>query len=362
MASDGISDTAMLPKLRKSVPESGDLRLDWGWQPLVADKFLFLSVHRSGTINIFDRNPENGELAFLGAISLASDLGSPGKHIDPYMAFADGILYVSGQWTHARGDQDSIGLSWYRIENDGKAKKLGHIPSIAGVLHKSPTGKLLLLAGSFSDKIQEISIGPDGTASVVGEVSGKDSGKSLVFSPNGKFCYSMGDTDLSIFSCGKDGLLSRTSSLKLPDPPEGKKSDHCLCIPPDCRHIYVFIRYMDQKKAKCAGWIFKLDQESGMPAFVERSDIPELAGIREAVFLPDGKAAYYCGEAFNICGLGYLIRDTETGKLSFGAKASGSNPSFHFAYDKRSGTIYLGGHYAPKQFKIFDAAKFADTP
>jgi hypothetical protein len=57
--------------------------------------------------------------------------------------------------------------------------------------------------------------------------------------------------------------------------------------------------------------------------------------------------------------LGILKRDPETGKLSDLAKVPGANPAARFAYAPESGTLYLGGTWSTKSFRIYDVPKAA---
>ena len=165
------------------------------------------------------------------------------------------------------------------------------------------------------------------------------------------------DDSIAVLSCADNGELSYISSVDFPEKPTGKISDYCIFVSPDGKHLYTFLRYVQDKTAKCAGRIFKRDEKNGALSFLKNADINELTGIKQVIFLPDGKVAYYCGEAFNICGLGFLTRNPDTGDISFGGKAKGSNPAFCFDYDPNTGTIYLGGYHSQKVFKIFKAYK-----
>lgn len=351
------------PKLKVELKEEADLQLDWAWQPYVAGKLCFLSVHRSGIVAIFSRDEQTGDVKFLKAVPLAADLGSAGRHADPYLAFsAKNILYVAGEWTHASSDQHALGLSWYQVDpKDGAFKKLGNIPCSAGVLHASPDPNTLYLSAGFANQIHVIKLDPkDGTPSVAEKISGKGLGHALVAAADRKFYYALGGDTVSWLAAAPDGKLTLSGSLALPDLTI-QPGDVSLFLSPDGRHAYValFKRYDKPENAYVA--LLKRDAATGALTFGERLPHMGMGGIGQVTFAPDGRTAYFCADPERpASGLGSFQRDPETGKLSNLAKVPGANPASFFAYDTASGTIYLGGTWSTKSFKLFTVPKVAE--
>ena len=358
------ADTAT-PKQKSEIPEAGDLKLDWAWQPLIAGPLFFLSVHRSGAVHIFNRDEKSGDIKFMQSIPLAADLGRAGTHVDPYLAFSTKhILYVAGEWTHAHGDGDAIGLSWYQIDpKNGAFKKLGNIPCAAGVLYPTPDPNTLYLAAHFADQIHVIKLDPsDGKPTVAEKITGKGIGHGLQFSPDRKFAYSMGgDGTLGWLTCAPDGKLTYAGSLTLPELKAGK-DNLSLFISPEGKHVYaaLFKRYDPSDTAYVA--LLKRDEQSGALSFGEKLPAGSMGGVGQVTFTPDGRTAYACADPEKpASGLSYIKRDPETGKLSDLTKVPGANPAAFFAYAPDTGTLYLAGTWSTKTFKIYDALKSPPT-
>lgn len=352
-----------LPRLRTEIREQGDLKLDWAWQPVVAGKLFFLSVHRSGIVAVFSRDEQTGDVTFLKSIPVAADLGSAGRHLDPHLAFsAKNILYLAGEWTHASGDQHSIGLSWYQVDpKDGAATRLGNIPCSAGVLYPSPDPDTLYLSAGFAGQIHVIKLDPrDGKPAVAEKISGKGLGRALVATADRKFYYALNGDTVSWLAAAPDGKLTLAGALALPDLAI-QPNDFSLFLSPDARHVYVslFKRYDKPENAYVA--LLKRDAATGALTFGERLPHMGMGGIGPVVFAPDGRTAYFCADPERpASGLGCFQRDPETGKLSNLAKAKGANPASFLAYDPVSGTIYLGGFWSTKSFKVFSVPKGAE--
>jgi 6-phosphogluconolactonase (cycloisomerase 2 family) len=345
-----------LPKLRTEIKEDADLKLDWAWQPYVAGKLFFLSVHRSGTVAVFSRDEQTGDVQFLQAIPVAADLGSAGRHLDPHLAFSTkNILYVAGEWTHAGSDQHSIGLSWYQVDpKDGAFTKLGNIPCSAGVLHASPDPNTLYLSATFAKQIHVIRLDPrDGKPVVAEKIDGKGLGRALVAAPDRKFYYALNGDTVSWLTATPDGKLTLSGSLTLPDLTI-QPSDCSLFLSPDGKHAYaaLFKRYDKPESAYVA--LLTRDAATGALTFGERLPHMGMGGIGQVVFAPDGRTAYFCADPERpASGFGSFQRDPETGKLDNLIKAKGANAASFLAYDSISGTIYLGGTWSTKSFKLF---------
>jgi len=357
---------AALPKPKAEVKEEGELKLDWALQPYIAGPLFFLSVHRSGVINVFNRDEKTGDVKFLSAIPVAKDLGREGTHLDMNLAFsAKNIIYASGSWTHAHGDGDSIGLNYYQVEpKDGTFKKLGTLPCSAGVLYASPDPNTLYLSAYFATQIHVIKLDPaSGKPTVAEKLTGKGMGAGLVLSPDKKFCYTLGaDGAVSWLACGADGKLAPIGSLALPEMTISGAGDFCLFGSPDGKHVYtaVFKRYDRPENAYLAS--FKRDEKTGALTFIEKLPPMSTGGLTQVSFAPDGLTAYFCAEPEHpASGLGILKRDPETGKLSGQAMVPGANPASRFAYASDTGTLYLGGTWSIKSFRIFEVPKAAVT-
>jgi 6-phosphogluconolactonase (cycloisomerase 2 family) len=358
----GQAADEFVPKFKTEVKEEGELKLDWVWQPYLSGSLLFVSVHRSGTVNIFSRDTATGDIKFLKAVTVSADLGNPTRHLDPHVALSPkNILYVAGGWTHAGSDNDSIGLSWYQIDpKDGSAKKLGTIKCAAGVLHASVNPNVLYLSTYFAKEIHHIALDPNDGKPVIGEkVAGKGLGRELACSPDRKTWYSMTKDAIGCMTADKDGKLTYGASVEIPGVPENANSQ-CLFASPDGRHVYVALRYDYGKPGGAKGYVgvFKRDDKTGALTFSERLELNALGGAAQVAFLSDGKLAYFCGcPESPAAGLGYLKRDPETGKLTLGGKTPGANPASFLAYARDTGTIYLGGFWSTKSFKVFSALK-----
>ena len=352
------ADDAGIPKLKKEIKEEGDQKLNWVWQPLVADSLLFLSVHRSGTINIYSRDTATGDIKYLSAIPLAADLGSPGRHLDPHMAFVSklNIIYAAGEWTHAGSDKDNIGLSWYQVDpKDGLPKKQGKIACSAGVLYLSPDPSVLHLAAKFLGEAHTITLAADGTPTVGDVVKGKGLGKTLLYSPDNKFVYSAaaGGT-LAWMECSAEGKLKYVASLALPDAPGGEP---CLFMSPDGKHVYVTLSRYGQKEA-AFGAILNRDAKTGALTLAETFAMREMVGAERAVVSDDGKSVYVAaGPECPASGLSCLKRDLDTGRLTFVSKVRGVAPTSFLAYDPKTATIYTGGSFSRSGFAIVGLPK-----
>ncbi|MCW8131770.1 MAG: beta-propeller fold lactonase family protein [Planctomycetota bacterium] len=348
----------LLPNLTREVKEEGDLKLDWAWQPLAHGNLFFISIHRSGTLNSFRRDPKTGEITFLKAINVAEELGKARRHIDlNYVVSEKNILYVAGAWTHAHGDGDGIGLRWYQVdEKDGSFKLLGTIPTVAGhTLVRSAQPNTLYLLSGFSKTLQTIAIDPStGAASVSAKVTGKGIDSGLAASPDGRFWYSAGKEGVAVLAADKTGALSLASTAALPEVPENSHYWRAI-VSPDGKHLYVAMRCNYGKPGvQGQGVLYARDASTGALTLVEKIEIPQLGGISGFAFTADGKTLYYCGgpEA-PAAGLGYFVRDPASGKLTHGGKAQGASPVNGFAYAPDSGTIYAGGFWSTKSFKLF---------
>lgn len=351
-----------LPKFKTEVKEEGELKLDWVWQPYVAGSLLFVSVHRSGTVNVFSRDTATGDIKFLKAITVSADLGNPTRHLDPNLAFsAKNILYVAGGWTHAHGDADSIGLSWYQVDpKDGSSKRLGTVKCAAGAPHVSANPNLLYLSTYFAKEVHVIALDPsDGKPTVAEKIAGKGLGLQLACTSDRKSWYSMTNNAIGCMTADQDGKLAYTACADIPDVPANANSQ-CLFVSPDGKHVYVALRYDYGKPGGAKGYVgvFKRDEKSGALTFSERLDLNQLGGATQVAFLADGKLAYFSGGPESpAAGLGYFKRDPDTGKLTYGGKTPGANPASFLAYAPDTGTIYQGGFWSTKSFKVFSVSK-----
>lgn len=348
----------LLPKLTKEVKEEGDLKLDWAWQPLVHGNLFFISVHRSGTLNSFRRDLKTGEITFLKAVNIAEELGKTGRHVDlNYVVSEKNIVYVAGAWTHAHGDNDGIGLRWYQVEEkEGSFKLLGSIPTAAGhTLVQSGQPNVLYLLSGFSKVVHVVNIDPsNGAATLGGKVTGKGVETGLAGSPDGRFWYSVSKEGVAVLAADKNGGLSLTSTAALPDVPDNSHYWRAI-VSPDGKHLYVGMRCNYGKPGVPGlGVLYSRDAATGALNLIEKIDLEQLGGISGFAFTADGKTLYYCGgpEA-PASGVGYFVRDPATGKLTHGGKAAGANPVCGFAYAPETGTIYAGGFWSTKSFKIF---------
>lgn len=344
-----------MPKFKTEIKEEGELKLDWTWQPYIAGNLFFMSVHRNGSIVSFRRDEQSGDIKFLSSVDVAKDLGNPGRHNDPNFVMSNkNIVYVAGGWTHAHGDHDSLGLSWYQVEpKDGTFKKLGNIPCAAGTPLASANPNLLYFTTYFAGEIHQIKLDPnDGKPIIAEKVKGKGLGNGLVGSPDGKFYYSSNGASIGVMTSASDGLLSYSGSVEVPD--VANVSRNCLFTAPDGKHIYLQITA--DKKSYVA--IFNRDAKSGILSFAEKFEMGEFDGVAQVTFLSDGKIGYWCGGPETpASGFGYVKRDPVSGKLTCGGKAPGGTCTWRFAYAADTGTIYLAGYWSSKGFKIFTAQR-----
>ncbi|MBI3831188.1 MAG: beta-propeller fold lactonase family protein [Planctomycetes bacterium] len=355
----------LMPKLKTEIKEEGDLKLDWAWQTYVTGPMFFLSVHHSGTINSFSRDEKTGDLKFLNSVNVATELQRTGTHVDlNYTVSNKNILYVGGAWTHAHGDEHSIGLRWYKVDpKNGSFTKLGELPciAVAGMVPSS-NPNLFYLCAQFAHCVIEVNLDPaDGKPTLGNKIVGKGIGGGMVPSPDGMHFYSVSAEGIGWLNSDKDGKLAYASSVEIPDLPSSADSNN-LFVSPDGKHVYFCTRYDYGKPggSKSFGAIFKRDANTGALTFAEKMEISKLGGLARMAFTSDGRIGYFCGGPESpAAGLGYYKRDPETGRLTFGGKAAGGNPTWFFTYTPDTNTIYLSGFWSTKTFKIFSVPQDA---
>jgi hypothetical protein len=350
------------PALKAEIRAEGDLKLDWPFKPYLAGGMFFLSVHRSGTVNSFVLDGQTGAVRFLHAVDLASDLGSPSRHLDIHMYLSPaGIMYMSGMWTHAHGDGDSIGLSWHRVDaKSGAFTKLGSMKAPAGILYPSVDASLLYLAGPFAKGVFPVRLAADGTPTVGEKITGKGVGCPVGWTQDRRHGYSAGGPAVAHLVAGADGKISSADSVEIPGLPD-KSESPCVFLPPGGEHVYVVWRCNYGKRGVPQGFgaIFVRDLQTGALSLKEKIELDDVGGITDVAFTGDGKGGYYCGEPESpAAGLSWFRRDPQTGRLTLGKKVPGANPASYLAYAPQTGTIYLGGTASTKgAIKIFSVPK-----
>jgi len=339
---------------RAEIKEAGELKLDWPWMPYISRDLFLLGVHRSGVVDVFRRDEKTGDLAFLSAVPVATDLGSPGRHLDPHVALSSkDILYVTGAWTHAKNDQHSLGLSWYQLERkDGSYRKLGTIPCSAGVLWPAAKPDVLYLSTYFAKEIQVIRLAADGTPTVGERITGKGVGTGLSAPADRRHWYTMSAQSVAWLTSDAAGTLTYGGAVDIPDAVADKISNLCVVAAPDGRHVYAMVRH---SYSKGYGAVFSRDAASGALTFVETIDMSKLIGVNHVVFTADGTVGYFAGTPECAgAGLGWFRRDPQSGKLTFVAKAPGAPASWYLAYDGQLGRIYSGGFWSSKSIRVYD--------
>jgi hypothetical protein len=336
---------------------ASDLKLDWVIHTYVAGENLLVTSHRDGRINVFRRDVKTGDVKFLGFHDLASQLKHPGRHLDAYPALTDkNILYATGEWTHSRGNVDSLGLSWYRFDpKDGSLKLLGNIPCDAGALLLAPDRKSLYLTAWHTGAIYPVSLDAEGQPAVGAKVAGKGLGRDAVLSTDGRFIYSLTDKDLGWVEIKNDGTLAYGGSCELAplEPPAGGMRSVAMAVSPDGKHAYAWLWTY---KYSATG-LFNRDPKTGALTFAGKLDVdPGMQGVNHVEFAADGKTGFCSAgpETPGSC-LGWFRRDPESGKLAFGGKAPKSPPPCHFAYCPDSGALYVAGYWSTKSFWVYSA-------
>ncbi len=354
-------------KLVQEVMQTDEVRLDWVWQMKVAGPNLFVSVHRDSDIHWYRRDLSKGTLAHVATIDLDKDLGRK-KHSNPYTVLSPkNILYVSGDWTHAHSNKDSLGLSWYGLDPKTKTtKRLGHIPLDAGAIFPARHPNLLYLAAHFSKNIQSLRLDPEtGAPKVIGSVAGAGMGSRFCVSQDGGHFYSMDHSAIGWGTIGADGSLTYQDAVKLDVmKPLGRLRSSSLGLSPDGKHAYVSLAGYGVKnaKGKYSGYnatgLFLRDESTGQLTFSKLLTVDRnMHKITRFVFRKGGLIGYYSSgnESSGNC-LGWFKRDPDTGDLSFGGvapKSKGKGPG-HFDYAPDSGTLYMAGTWSTKSFMIYD--------
>jgi hypothetical protein len=352
---------------KAEIKQTEAMRLDWVSRIVADGPSLLVVSHRDGDINCFRRDTKTGGVTFLNAIDLNKDLGNEKRHLDAYPALSKkGIIYASGAWTHARGNQHSIGLSWYQYDaRDGSTKRLGHVKCDAGALHPSAHDGLLYLQAWFSKAVYEVRIDPKtGTPAIGKKLTGKGVGGAFVLSPDGKHFYSMSKSAVGWGTVAADGSLTHTgsASLSVLDPKGGIRS-RTLAVSPDGRFAYINLNGYGLKndKGRYTGYnalgLFNRNAETGALTFVKTIKVDaNMQKITHIEFRSDGTAGYYSSgpESSGDC-MGWFTRDPKTGELTFGGVAANSKrcgPG-HFAFARATGTIYMAGTWRTKSFRIY---------
>jgi sugar lactone lactonase YvrE len=334
---------------------AANLKLDWTIHTYVKDEFLFVVSHRDGRINTFKRDVKTGEVKFMAFHDVATQLGSPGRHLDAYPVLTDkNILYATGEWTHSSGNASSLGLSWYQFNReDGSLKLLGNIPCDTGSLMEAPDGKSLYLSAFWSEAIYQVHLDSDGKPSIGAKVSGKGLRSRAVLSPDRNFLYALSEKDAGWVEIKKDGTLAYAGSSPLTalEAPASLRSK-AIAISPDGKHVYVALWTY---KYNGMG-LFNRDLKTGALTFAGKLDVDRgMQGLNHIVFEADGRAGYCCAgpETPGSC-VGWFKRDPESGNLTFGGKAPKSVPSCHFTFCPDSGAIYAAGYWSTKSFWTFN--------
>ena len=335
---------------------AANLKLDWAIYTYVKGAYLFVTSHRDGRINTFKRDVKTGDVKFLNYYDLASQLNNGGRHLDTYPVLSDAnIVYATGQWTHAQGNGESLGLSWFQFNPaDGSLKLLGHIPCDAGALTESPDKKSLYLSAWWSNAIYQVNLDAQGKPSIGAKVGGKGLGGQAVCSADGRFLYSMTDQDAGWVEIKKDGTLTYGGSCALAplNSPGGLRSQ-ALALSPDGKHAYAALWAYNYSGTG----LFNRDANSGALTFAQKLTVdPAMQGINHIVFLPDGRTGYYSAgpETPGSC-LGWFKRDPASGTLTFGGRAPNSPPPCHFTYCPDSGALYAAGFWSTKSIWVFNA-------
>jgi len=331
-----------------------NLTLDWAIRMYATAGNLFVVSHRDGRINTFSRDTRSGAVRYLGFQDVASQLHRPGTHLDAYPVLSSkNILYATGEWTHAHGNEDSLGLSWYRFEpKDVSLTLLGNVPCDAGALRLSPDGQSLYLSAWWSGAIYQIDLDANGMPTMGAKIVGKGLGTAAECSADGRFLYSLTDNDLGWVEIKMDGTLAYGGSCDLaPLHSPGGLRSKTVAISPDGRHAYAWLwTYTYSATAR-----FDRDAKTGALTFSGKLEVdPGMQGVNQVAFATDGRTAYYSAgpETPGSC-IGWFTRDPETGTLTFGGKAPHSPPSCHFVFCHDSGTIYAAGYWSTKSFWIF---------
>ncbi len=319
---------------------------------------LFATSHRDGRVNVFRRDPATGLLTFASYVDLAVQLGHPGRHLDAFPGLARrNLLYVTGMWTHASSDRDSLGISWYEFDpKDGSARRAGTIPCDAGAILPAPGGQGLYLGAVFSKAIYAVSLdAATGRPTIGAKTVGRGIGGLCVPSPDGRQLYSLDGQAVGWVEAAPAGSLAYGGSCDLaPLAPRSGLRASTVAIPPDGKHAYVAMWTYGYNSLG----LFGRDEKTGALSFMKKLDAhPSMVGINHMVFTADGKRGYYSSSPENsgAC-LGWFTRDPETGALEFGGVAEKSRigPN-HFAFAPESGTIYLAGNWNTKYFSIYSA-------
>ncbi len=334
------------------IKQDDKVKLDWVWTMYLAEPNLYAVSHRDGDINIFDvsRKPDGPE--FLAKIDLNSDLGCPARHLNAFIALSSrNIVYATGDWTHSKGNQDSIGLSWYQINpSNGESKKLGGIKYDAAMLHQSPKADMLYASCYYSNSVRMLELAADGTPSDAGEIKGEGLKWGLAISPDGKMACSMDSSKIGLMKIAADGKLSPPKAVEIPDKTSFEPRYSCLAFSPDGKHLYVSAGNNGQG----ALWIFEVDSSKAELEYKEKISEKDMFSMTCLEFSPCGRFGYFStGPEQPGCKTGWLRRDPATGKLSFGGKADKANPAWQLAYHSKGKTLYLGSDWNGKSFKVF---------
>ncbi len=339
----------------KEIKQDEKLKLDWVWTIYSAGQNLFAVSHRDGDVNIFDISKDPRNPLFLKAIDLNSDLGCPTRHLDAFPVLSSSnVLYLAGQWTHAKGNQDSIGLSWYELDPaSGESKKLGHTKFDAAMLYPSPNASLIYAGCEFSSSIKTVKLAQDRTPSELGELRGDGIKWGLAVSPDGRMACSMDSSKIGILKIGADGALSLSGAAELPEIPSFDFKFTCLAFSPDGRHFYASAG----NKGQGALWIFDADTQKAELKFKEKLAEKNFFSMTCLKFSPCGEFGYFStGPEQPGCKFGWLKRNSNDGKLGFGGKADKANPAWSLAYSPSSKTAYLGNDWSGKSFKVFSTS------
>ncbi|MBD2727535.1 beta-propeller fold lactonase family protein [Nostoc sp. FACHB-892] len=239
-------------------------------------KFLYAAGYNDSAVAVFARNTETGKLSFVEFKK--DDIDG----VDGLASATSVTVSPDGKFLYATGSGDS---------------------AVAVFARNAETGKL-----SFVEFKKDGIDGADGLAGA----------ESATVSPDGKFLYASGLSDLAVAVFARNAETGKLSFVEFKkdgiDGVDGLAGIYSVTVSPDGKFLYT-TGFGDSAVA-----VFARNTETGKLSFIEfKKDgidgVDGLAGADSATVSPDGKFLYASG--YNESAVAVFARNTETGKLSF---------------------------------------------